>query len=115
MQESRPSAGSIRSRMAAASTRIVHLRRVDRAAVLVITLGGIGVVAAVLGILVFVASEALPLFRSARVAGIGTTQIPTAVPPGDAAANLRAVGVDEYQKYLYTLEPAGHVAFFRVE
>jgi phosphate transport system permease protein len=57
-------------------------------------LGGIAVVVAVLGILVFVASEA--------------------IPPGDAAANLRAVGVDEYQKYLYTVEPAGRVAFFRV-
>ena len=101
--------------MAAASSRIGRLRRIDRAAVLVITLGGIGVVVAVLGILVFVASEAIPLFRSARVTGVGKTQIPTAVPPGDAAANLRAVGVDEYQKYLYTVEPAGQVAFFRVE
>ena len=115
MQETRPSAGSVRTRMAAASSRIGRLRRIDRAAVLIITLGGIAVVVAVLGILVFVASEAIPLFRAARVTGVGTTQIPTAVPPGDAAASLRAVGVDEYQKYLYTVEPAGRVAFFRVE
>ena len=52
--------------MAAASGRIARLRRIDRAAVVVITLGGIAVVAAVLGILVFVASEALPLFRPPR-------------------------------------------------
>ena len=53
--------------MAAASKRIGRLRRIDRAAVFVITLGGIAVVVAVLGILVFVASEAMPLFRDAQV------------------------------------------------
>ena len=53
--------------MAAASKRIGRLRRIDRAAVIVITLGGIGVVAAVLGILVFVAGEAMPLFRPATL------------------------------------------------
>jgi phosphate transport system permease protein len=115
MQDPRPSAVSIRSRMAAASSRIARLRRIDRAAVLVITLGGIAVVVAVLGILVFVASEAIPLFRAARVARIGQTQIATSVQPGDATAGLRAVGVDEYRKYLYTIEPGGRVAFFRVE
>jgi phosphate transport system permease protein len=100
--------------MAAASSQIARLRRIDRAAVLIITLGGIAVVAAVLGILVFVASEAIPLFRPARVSGVGRTQIATGVPAGDAAASFRAVGVDEYNKYLYTVEPAGRLAFFRV-
>jgi phosphate transport system permease protein len=101
--------------MAAASSRIGRLRRIDRAAVLVITLGGIAVVVAVLGILVFVASEALPLFRGASATRVGQTQIPTAVAPADGMAALRAVGVDEYRKYLYTVEPNGRVAFFRVE
>ena len=101
--------------MAAASARIGRLRRVDRAAVFVITFGGIAVVAAVLGILLFVASEAIPLFRGARVTATGETTIPTAIGAADAATRLRALGIDEYRKYLYTVEPDGRVAFFRIE
>ena len=56
---------SIRSKMATASKRIARLKRIDRAAVFVITLGGLSVVVGVLGILVFIAAEALPMFRSA--------------------------------------------------
>ena len=104
---------SVRTRMAAASGRIRRLRRIDRAAVAVITLGGIGVVVAVLGILVFVASEAVPLFRSATLRPSGRVNVKTAVTPNDAAS-LRAVGVDEYQKYLYTVEPTGTIAFHRL-
>jgi phosphate transport system permease protein len=105
---------SIRSRMADASKRIGRLRRIDRAAVFVITLGGIAVVVAVLGILVFVASEAVPLFSAATVEPQGRTTIPTAIRPADVAA-LRAVGIDEYRKYLYTVEPTGAVVFFKLE
>lgn len=101
---------SVRSQMAAASTRIGRLRRIDRVAVFVITLGGMGVVVAVLGILVFVASEAMPLFRAATLVPTGQVRVTTALSPRDAAA-MRAVGVDEYQKYLYTVERTGVVAF----
>ncbi len=83
--------------MAAASGRVVRMRRIDRAAVAVITLGGIGVVVAVLGILVFVASEAVPLFRAATLTPRGPSELQTGLTPRDAAS-LRAVGVDEYQK-----------------
>ena len=110
MSSTDTSALSVRARMAAASSRITRLRRIDRAAVAVISLGGIGVVVAVLGILVFVASEAVPLFRAATLTPIGRVSLRTAVTPGEAAS-LRAVGVDEYQKYLYTVEPSGTVAF----
>src|SRR5688572_23136095 len=96
--------------MAAASGRVARMRRIDRAAVAVITLGGIGVVVAVLGILVFVASEAVPLFRAATLMPRGRVGLETAVTPQDAAS-LRAVGIDEYQKYLYTVEPKGVIAF----
>jgi phosphate transport system permease protein len=105
---------SVRAQMAAASKRIGRLRRIDRAAVFVISLGGIGVVVAVLGILAFVFSEALPLFRSARLQPAGTIRIPTALTPADAAS-LRAVGVDEYRKYLFTVESSGTVAFYRLD
>ena len=95
-----PSVLSVRSQMAAASKRIGRLRRVDRAAVVIITLGGLAVVVAVLGILVFVASEALPLFSSATLTPRGEIQIATALSPANASS-LRAVGVDEYQKRLH--------------
>ncbi len=100
--------------MADASKRIGRLRRIDRLAVVVISLGGIGVVVAVLGILVFIAGEAVPLFRSARLTPQGQVRVPTALTPAAASA-LRAVGADEYQKYLYTVEPSGVVAFYRLE
>jgi phosphate transport system permease protein len=108
------SALSVRNQMAAASKRIGRLRRVDRAAVVVITLGGLAVVVAVLGILVFVAVEALPLFTSATLTPRGNIQIATALSPANASA-LRAVGVDEYQKYVFTVEPAGSVVFYRLD
>jgi phosphate transport system permease protein len=100
--------------MAAASKRIGRLRRIDRAAVVIITLGGLAVVVAVMGILVFVASEALPLFSSATLQPRGTVQIATALSPANASA-LRAVGVDEYQKYIFTVEPTGSVVFYRLD
>ena len=100
--------------MAAASKRIGRLRRMDRAAVYFITLGGLAVVVAVLGILVFIASEALPLFRSATLELRGELRIPTALGVAEART-LRAVGVDEYRKYLYTVEPSGVIAFYRLD
>jgi phosphate transport system permease protein len=100
--------------MAAASKRIGRLRRIDRAAVIIITLGGLAVVVAVLGILVFVASEALPLFTSATLEPRGNIQIRTALSPANASA-LRAVGIDEYQKYVFTVEPVGSVVFYRLD
>ena len=100
--------------MADASKRIGRLRQIDRLAVIVISLGGIGVVVAVLGILVFIAGEAIPLFRAATLTPQGQVRVPTALTPA-AAGSLRAVGADEYQKYLYTVEPSGVVAFYRLD
>ncbi len=96
--------------MASARKRIARLKRVDRAAVFVISAGGIAVVVAVMGILVFVASEAIPLFRSARLIPAGEVAIGST-----AGASLRAVGVDEYQKYLYSIEADGQVVFRNVQ
>ncbi len=98
--------------MAAASKRIGRLRRIDRAAVVVITLGGIAVVAAVLGILLFVASEAIPLFGSATLEWEGETQIQASAAD---AATLPGVGVDEYRRYLSSVEPSGVMAFTRID
>jgi phosphate transport system permease protein len=100
--------------MAAAKQRIGRLKRIDRAAVFVITLGGIAVVVAVMGILVFVAAEALPLFTSARLTSIGDVRVPIDLQP-DRAGQMRAVGIDEYRMYVYAVEPAGRVVFHRYE
>jgi len=105
---------SVRSQMVAARKRIGRLKRIDRAAVFVITMGGIAVVVAVLGILVFVAAEAVPLFRSASLTPAGEVRVPIDLQPA-AAEHLRAVGVDEYRKYLYAVEPAGRVVFHRFD
>ena len=109
-----PAALTVRQHMADASRRIGRLRRIDRAAVVVITLGGIAVVVAVLGILIFVASEALPLFKSATVVSRGDVRVATTLTAAQASA-FRAVGIDEYRRYLYVVEPGGTLAFYRFD
>ena len=75
-----------------------HLRRVqrtDRLMAWVVSSGGLLILAAVLGILVFIAWEAFPLFRSPRVAGLGS------VP----AASTGAFLVEEDGRALLALDP----------
>jgi len=96
--------------MASAAKRIVRLKRIDRAAVFVITMGGLAVVVGVLGILLFIAAEAVPMFR-------GATLTPKAAirAAGDLTANdpaLRAVGVDEYRRYVFTVERDARIVFY---
>ena len=69
---------SVRARMAAASRRIGRLKRIDRAAVLLITLGGVAVVVSVLGILLFIGAEAVPLFMPARLSPGSPLRLETA-------------------------------------
>ncbi len=102
---------SVRARMAGAAARLRRLERIDRAAVFVISLGGFAVVISVLGILVFIALEAVPLFRPARVTAGGPLALETPLP---AASGLRALGVDEYRQYLFAIEPDAHVVFYRL-
>ena len=101
--------------MAAASKRIGRLKRIDRAAVFVITLGGIAVVVAVLGILVFVVSEAVPLFRAASLVPDGT--LTTQAPAGTDGTTpaLLAPGADEYRRYIFGVESTGTVGFYAWE
>ena len=103
---------SVRRQMAEASRRIKRLKRVDRLAVGVITFGGIGVVLSVVGILVFIGAEAIPLFKGASVR-LGGTLRPgqSATPPVDQ----RALGSDEFGRYIYMVEPEGKVVFYNRE
>jgi phosphate transport system permease protein len=105
---------TVRDKMATAARRIGRLKRIDRGAVLLITFGGIAVVIAVFGILLFIAMEAIPLFRSASLEPAGDVPIVSAIDPAHSEA-FRAVGVDEYQRYLFTVEPTGVVAFFALD
>ena len=102
--------------MAAASKRIGRLRRIDRAAVVVITLGGIAVVVAVLGILVFIASEAMPLFRDARRSIPGPScEIATALTATQARSACARSASTNTGSYVFTVEPTGVVAFYRLD
>ena len=102
---------TIRDRVAAASRRIARLKRFDRAATGTIVLGGIGIVAGVFGILLFILVETWPLFRPARAERLG----PVAPPHAGAVETLPlAFGVDEYQRYYYEVLGSGQVALHRL-
>ncbi len=105
----------VRERMAAASKRIARVKLVDRAATGIITFGGIFIVLSVLFIFVFIFGEAMPLFRGATGKKLGTLSLASA---SGGAAPARAVplaiGVDEYQKYLYQVTPEASVVVFRM-
>jgi phosphate transport system permease protein len=81
-------------------------RRADRVARAVVTIGGLLIVASVLGILVFVVAQTWPLVRGARVT------------PGPAVGLLgappAAVVGDEYRTHAATLGLDGHVRVVRI-
>jgi phosphate transport system permease protein len=119
----------VRAKLEAARGRIRTVERIDRLASALIRLGGLGIVVSVLGILVFIMSEAWPLFRPARAGLAGTLALPAApavapgvptapaVTPGASPASptvapllataapgqVQAMGTDEYQMYLYAV------------
>ncbi len=100
---------AVRRQMAAATGRIKRLKRIDRAAVGIITFGGIAVVLSVVGILVFIGVEAIPLLRGASAQLAGTIRLGGAAAQG--SMERRALGSDEFGRYVYTVEPTGKVAF----
>jgi phosphate transport system permease protein len=100
--------------MATAARRIARLKRIDRAAVLLITVGGLAVVVGVLGILVFIAAEALPMFRGASLDRRDSVRVAGRLTSDDAPA-MRAAGVDEYWHYLYDIEADGRLVFYDAE
>jgi phosphate transport system permease protein len=106
----------VRERMAAASKRIARVKLADRAATGVIVLGGMFIILSVLFIFVFIFGEAMPLFRGARGERLGSLSLatPSGTAAGPATGAPLAVGVDEYQKYLYDVTPEAKVDFFRL-
>jgi phosphate transport system permease protein len=111
----------VRDRIRAAAKLRHRLERTDRFAAALITLGGIGVVLSVVGILVFVAGEAWPLFRSPRGERTGQVRLTAPAPPAgvalpqvqDGDPEVLASGVDEYQAYVYQLRRDGRLLLFK--
>jgi phosphate transport system permease protein len=103
---------TVRELIAAQGDRIRRVKRIDRFAVFFITLGGIGIVASVLGILLFILAEAWPLFRSSQGTATGTVALAAAEGRVDRPLVL---GADEYQLYAYDVTPEATLHFFRLE
>ena len=115
----------IRARLEAARAGIRTVKRIDRLAGVLIRLGGLGIVVSVLGILVFILSEAWPMFRPARGRLAGTLPLAAAPPPATAPPGtpvlvtpvpgvVQAMGADEYQMYLYAVRGQPRIEFFRL-
>ncbi len=77
----------------------------DRAARLLVSAGGIGIIASILGILLFIVAEVLPLARPAEVSSTGQTALP---------APAMAVVGDEYRSHLAMVAPDGRVRVVRL-
>ena len=81
-------------------------RTMDRVGRWVIAVGGIGVIAVVLAIFLFVLLEAYPLFLDPDVAAVGTLDL-------SGGGKAFAVGTDPYREVAYVIRPEG-VDFVRL-
>jgi len=141
---------TIREQVLASTKRLAGVKRMDRAAAVIITMGGIGIVVCVMGILVFIVGETWPLFGSPQGKFVGAVQlatppvpspVPLAASPGPVARRpvpsplaappvpveaavagvavppptaLLALGVDEYQMYLYVVRGDARVEIHKL-
>jgi phosphate transport system permease protein len=90
-----------------------HLRRdktvrktvlwADRLADRIITIGGVSVIVAVLGILVFLVVEVMPLFSGAKI--LASSRHTLSEPPKTVLAS----GMDEYHTLVYLVLPEGRI------
>lgn len=79
-----------------------RVKLIDRAADLLIRLGGLGIIVIVTLIFVFIGLQTLPLFRPAQQKEVFTAPL----PGGAASGDVLALGVDEYESYLYYVDGA---------
>lgn len=80
----------------------------DRAARWVVSAGGIAIIASVLGILLFIVVEVLPLLSPAKVG-------PARRVPVDGAGTIGAVLADEHRSHVATLDDRGRVSVVRLD
>ena len=83
------------------------IKRNDRIAYWVITLGGMAIICSVILILILIAKVSLPLFFSPDAELHASTRI-------ENAGQILAVGMDEYQETGYTIDVNGEVRFFNI-
>lgn len=76
---------------------------IDRFMACFITVGGIAIVAAVLGIFLFILLQILPLFRAARVQPLHSLQLPH--------QPYAVLGVDEWSELPFVIAPDGALSF----
>lgn len=99
-------ARSLVSRQVAARVKLI-----DRAANILIRTGGMGIIAIITLIFVFIGLQTLPLFLGARQSEVYTAPLPAA----PATDHVLALGVDEYESHLYYVDAAaGTVRFVDV-
>lgn len=84
------------------------VKRNDRLARWVITIGGMAVIFSVIFILVLIAKVSLPLFLSPSAKLHAQISIPT------DPAQILEIGMDEYQETGYTLDRQGELRFFNI-
>ena len=86
--------------------KTAHSRAVffDKAARVGINLGGVGIIIAVLGILIFIVMEALPLFYSASAEEVF-------IYKKTNHKEILLAGMDEYQEVAYAITDSGNVDF----
>jgi len=90
--------------------RFIHkVRRHDRIAARLITVGGMVVIASVIAILVLIVKVTLPLFQSAAAHTLHRFPLPA------LAAEPLALGVDDYQESAYVLDGRGIFTFLHAK
>jgi phosphate transport system permease protein len=96
--------------MSRTSTILNRAKRLDRVMDWVITFGGMTIIAAVLGILVFIGKEAFPLFRAPRSQALAAAPLPpaSALLADESGQALLAIDL-EHGVRLYTY-PGGQLA-----
>jgi phosphate transport system permease protein len=86
------------------------VRLVDKLTTFLITTGGLMVIVAVVGIMVYLVSVVIPLFRGASVQSAGNYSLLGAGQVGD----IRMLLVDEHQEHGVLLDRKGHLTAFDV-
>ena len=86
------------------------IKRNDRIAKWVITVGGMAIIFSVIFILILIARVSLPLFLSPDK----TLQASFQIDQSSGGNKVLALGLDEYLETGYTLDQAGNVRFFNV-
>ena len=83
----------------------------DRWASRLVISGGIIIIAAILAILVVIASEVYPLFKQPTVMFLGAYPTPVGRAIGSSPAPGSSVGVDEYREVAFEVSGAGVLEF----